>query len=130
MRILKSLSLWISSPLSQIINESFQCGTFPYKMKLAKVLPLFKKGCPITESICRPISLLSVFSKITEKVMYKSVYTFLGKHELLYTLQLCFMVVIPLTMPLLVQLLCFIWFSKKDSVMPTSLFHLKATTTN
>ena len=130
MRLLRSLSLWISSPLSQIINESFQCGTFPYTMKLAKVLPLFKKGCPITASNYSPISLLSGFSKITEKVMYKSVYTFLGKHEILYTLQLCFMVVIPLTMSLLVQLMCFIGFSKKDSVMATSLFHHKATKTN
>ena len=87
MKILKSLSSLISSPLSQIINESFQCGTFPDKMKLAKVVPLLKKGCPLTASNFRPISLLSVFSKITEKVMYKRLYTFLGKHEILYNLQ-------------------------------------------
>ena len=43
MKILKSLSSLISSPLSQIINESFQSGVFPEKLKLAKVIPLFKK---------------------------------------------------------------------------------------
>ena len=90
MKILKSLSSLISSPLSQIINESFQCGTIPDKMKLAKVVPLFKKGCPLTASNFRPISLLSVFSKITEKVMYKRLYTFLEKHEILYNLQFGF----------------------------------------
>ena len=90
MKILKCLSPLISSPLSQIINESFQGGIFPGKMKLAKVIPLFKKGCPLTASNYRPISLLSVFSKITEKVMYERLYKFLEKHEILYTLQFGF----------------------------------------
>ena len=59
MKILKTFSPLISSPLSQIINESFQCGIFPDKMKLAKVIPLFKKDCPLTAFNYRPISLLS-----------------------------------------------------------------------
>ena len=66
MKILKFLSPVISSPLSLIINESFQSGVIPEKMKLAKVITLFKKGCPLTATNYRPISLLSVFSKITE----------------------------------------------------------------
>ena len=90
MKVLKCLSPLISSPLSQIINESFQSGIFPDKMKLAKVIPLFKKGCPLTASNYRSISLLSVFSKITEKVMYERLYKFLEKHEILYTLQFGF----------------------------------------
>ena len=45
MKILKSLSPLISSPLSQIINDSFQSGMFSDKMKLPKVIPLFKEGC-------------------------------------------------------------------------------------
>ena len=69
-KLLKILSLHICSPLSDIINDSFQSGTFPEKLQLAKVIPLFKKGCPLTASNYRPISLLSVFSKIIEKVMY------------------------------------------------------------
>ena len=71
MKILKSLSPLISPPLSQIINESFKSGIFPHKMKSAKVIPHFKKSCPLTASNYRPFSLLSVFSKITEKVMYE-----------------------------------------------------------
>jgi len=46
----------ISAPLSIILNESFQLGVFPDKLKLAKVIPLFKKD-------------FSDFSKIAEKVM-------------------------------------------------------------
>ena len=61
-KLLKILSPHISSPLSQIINASFHSGVFPEKMQHAKVIPLFKKGCPLTVSNYRPISLLSVFS--------------------------------------------------------------------
>ena len=90
MRILKILSPLIFTPLSHIINESFQSGIFPEKMKLAKVIPLFKKGCSLTVSNYRPISLLSVFSKITEKIMYQRLYNFLTKYEILYNLQFGF----------------------------------------
>ena len=89
-KLLKIISPYISSPLSQIINESFQSGIFPEKMQHAKVIPLFKKGCPETVSNYRPISLLSVFSKITEKLMYKRLYHFLNVHEILYNLQFGF----------------------------------------
>ena len=90
MKILKSLSSLISIPLSQIINESFKSGVFPDKLKLAKVIPLFKKACLLTASNYRPISLLSIFSKITEKVMYERLYKFLTKYEILYALQFGF----------------------------------------
>ena len=86
-KLLKILSLHICSPLSDIINDSFQSGTFPEKLQLAKVILLFKKGCPLTASNYRPISLLSVFSKIIEKVMYKRLYDFLELHTILYNFQ-------------------------------------------
>ena len=90
MKLFKILSPYVSSPLSLIINESFQTGVFPTKMKQAKVIPLFKKGCSVTSSNYRPISLLSVFSKIIEKLMYKRLYNFLELHEVLYNLQFGF----------------------------------------
>ena len=89
-KLLKILSLHICSPLSAIINNSFQSGTFPEKLQLAKVIPLFKKGCSLTASNYRPISLLSVFIKIIEKVMYKRLYDFLELHNILYNFQFGF----------------------------------------
>ena len=59
-------------------------------MQQAKVIPLFKKGCPLTASSYRPISLLSVFSKIAEKLMYQQLYDFLEEHKILYYLQFGF----------------------------------------
>ena len=70
--------------------NQFNLGVFPDKMKLAKVIPMFKKGCPLIASNYRPISLPSVFSKITEKVMYERLYKFLEKRETLYNLQFGF----------------------------------------
>ena len=51
---------------------------------------MFKKGCVVTTSNYRPISLLSVFSKITEKIMYKCLYNFLELHNVLYSMQFGF----------------------------------------
>ena len=80
-KLLKILSSHISAPLCLIINESFLSGIFPDRMQLAKVIRLFKNECPMIVSNYRPISLLSVFSKISEKLIYKHLYNFLEVHK-------------------------------------------------
>ena len=54
------------------------------------MISLFKKGNPELPSNYRPISLLSIFSKIFEKLMYKRLYRFLEVHKALYSLQFGF----------------------------------------
>ncbi|ELT96860.1 hypothetical protein CAPTEDRAFT_120937, partial [Capitella teleta] len=49
------------SPLLHILNLSFSEGTVPCKMKIARVVPVFKKGSPKEMCDYRPISLLPVF---------------------------------------------------------------------
>ena len=88
--LLKILSRIISLPLSLIINHSFETGIFPNKMKTGKVTPLHKKDATDNPSNYRPISVLSVFSKIFEKLMYKRLYQFLDTFEVLYPLQFGF----------------------------------------
>ena len=68
--LLKILSEYIAVPLCDIINDSFFSGVFPDLMKLAKVIPLYKTSSPETPNNYRPISLLSVFSKIIKKLMH------------------------------------------------------------
>ena len=65
-------------------------GIFPDMMKLANVIPLYKKNSPEVLSNYRPISLLSVFSKIVEKLMHKRLYSFLEKYDILHSLQFGF----------------------------------------
>ena len=58
----------IACPLSIIINQSLCTGIFPKKLKRAKVIPLYKKDDEKSFGNYRPISLLSSFSKIFEKL--------------------------------------------------------------
>ena len=89
-KILKVLDLPISNDLSILINESFETGIFPEKLKIAKVIPIFKKGLTSRKSNYRPISLLSVFSKLFAKLMHKRLYRFLEICEILCCMQFGF----------------------------------------
>ena len=62
----RSISV-IAEPLCNIINFAFAKGIFPDSLKVAKVIPVFKKGNRSLLTNYRPISVLSVFSKIFEK---------------------------------------------------------------
>ena len=77
-------------PLTYIINMSFMEGVFPSELKLAKVIPIFKSGDSTKMSNYRPISILSFFSKIFEKLMYNIVNNFLYKNEVIYKYQFGF----------------------------------------
>jgi len=68
MFLLKQCSYQIYIPLSHIFNLSFSTGKFPSKMKTAKVIPIHKGGDTSSPDNYRPISLLSSFSKILEKI--------------------------------------------------------------
>ena len=89
-KLLKIVGCSISPLLALLINQSFQSGIYPDKFKIAKVISLFKKGNPELPSNYRPISLLSIFSKIFEKLVYKRIYSFLEVHNILYSLQFGF----------------------------------------
>ena len=88
--LLKILNNNISLCLSKIINDSFLHGIFPDKLKIAKVTPIFKKGSRTDKSNYRPISVLSIFSKIFEKLVYKRVYNYLEYRNILNEFQFGF----------------------------------------
>ena len=64
--------------------EYFQQGIFPDSLKIAKVTPIFKPGDKENVSNYRPISILPVFSKNFERIMYNRVYNHLDSKGLLY----------------------------------------------
>ena len=88
--ILKNCADVLSFPISYLVNLSFTTGEFPNLCKIAKGIPLFKKGDPLDCCNYRPISLLSTFSKIFEKCVYKRVYSFLEKNNLIFKRQFGF----------------------------------------
>jgi len=69
--------------LSQIINSSLTHGTFPDLLKTARVIPIHKSGSRSDVANYRPISLLSVFSKIFEKVMYARLSSFFTANNII-----------------------------------------------
>ena len=79
--ILRSAKHIISQPLSVLLNKSLEYGIYPTKLKLAKVIPIYKNHDPSDPSNYRPISLLSVFNRIFEKIMYYRLKSFLEKKE-------------------------------------------------
>ena len=75
----KKFKMFFSYWLSELANLSFETGLFPDVLKIAKVNPLHKKDSKTDYRNYRPISLLSVVSKIFEKLIYKRIYFYLEK---------------------------------------------------
>jgi hypothetical protein len=69
-QILKTIAHFINSPLSDIFNKSMPSGAFPTRSKHAIVRLLLKKGDKENVANYRPISLLTSFSKVLEKMIY------------------------------------------------------------
>ena len=85
--ILKVAKCFVSQPLMEIVNTSILEGTFPKKLKLAKVVPVFKSGEDTDPNNYRPISLLSTFNRIFERLMYKRLKSFFEINGLFYESQ-------------------------------------------
>ena len=73
----------ISAILAHIFNISFRSGVLPKQFKIAKVVPISKGGDETNPNNYRPISLLSVFSKIHERIAASELKFFLLDNEII-----------------------------------------------
>ena len=87
---IKYTSEIIAIPLRYICQLSLIEGCFPNELKIAKIIPLYINGEKSQFNNYRPISLLPLFSKILERLVYDRLYAFLGKYRMLYSLQFGF----------------------------------------
>ena len=85
--LMKNICPLILSPITLIFNQSLSTGIFPDRLKIAKIIPLFKKEDPHKLDNYRPISLLPAFSKIFEKAVFIQLYEYFNKNNLLYKSQ-------------------------------------------
>ena len=80
--ILKCASSTLSYVL-RIFKASINCGNYPSKLKHAKVIPIYKDGDEIDPNNYRPISLLSNFNRIFERLMCVRLKFYLSKTDIL-----------------------------------------------
>ena len=84
---IKVIKYELAKPLTLITNQVLSSGIFPDKLKIAKVIPIFKKGDDTDVNNYIPISLLPAISKIIEKVIYNQTYNYFDQNKILYAHQ-------------------------------------------
>ena len=86
-KLLKLIKDDISTSLTLVINQSLLSGIFPDQLKIAKVIPIYKKDDPAVFGNYRPISILPAISKIFEKVMFNQLHAHFEVNKLYYNSQ-------------------------------------------
>ena len=88
--IIKDNAPILASPIISLFNQSIQQAKFPNTLKLAKIVPIYKKGSKSDMNNYRPISILNIFSKIFEKLMKRYLTEFLENNRILSPCQFGF----------------------------------------
>ena len=73
--------------LAKIYNWGIENGKYPDDLGIAKVIALYKKGVKFDPNNYRPISLLSLFDKIFEKILCRRLISFLEQNKILHCYQ-------------------------------------------
>lgn len=89
--LLKHVKHEISPCLCLLVNYTFHTGTFPDKLKCAKVTPIYKKDNENLLENYRPVSVLTSISKVFEKIMHRQLQDYMLKSNLLYKSQYGFL---------------------------------------
>ena len=89
-KIIKNNIHLLVIPLRSLINQSLREGIFPKILKSASITPLYKKGSKHNLGNYRPISQLSVMSKIFEKVVKNRLMDYLNTNNILHQNQFGF----------------------------------------
>ena len=74
----------IDVPLHHIITLSVMQNRFPECWKLSKVIPLHKKESQTEAKNYRPVTLLSPFSKVLEKIVYEQLYHYFKVNKIFH----------------------------------------------
>ena len=80
----------LTSYLANLFNKCFNQDIFPFDFKIAYVIPISKTLSPKSLDEFCPISLLSVFSKLFEKILEKKMSKFIAKKNILTPFQFGF----------------------------------------
>ena len=82
-KIIKIIAKEISKPLTHIFNLSFSYGIIPDNLKVELITSIFKCNEDNKFENYRPISVLTCFSKLLEKLVVKRLKQFIDKNNIL-----------------------------------------------
>ena len=88
--IIKTVKDSIKTPLAHICNLSFDSGIFPVELKIAKLCLCLSLEMKYIFTNYRPASVLPVFSKIMERLMYDQLISYMLKNYILFEYQFGF----------------------------------------
>lgn len=88
--VLRNAAPELATPLARLFQLCFDKGHMPSMWKVANVIPCYKKGDKHVPSNYRPISLLSMLSKVMERLIYDAMWNHLDTHQLLSNRQFGF----------------------------------------
>ena len=89
-KVLKAIKDDIIAPLTHLCNTSLITGKVPNELKIAKVIPIHKKGKLNELGNYRPVSVLPAFSNVYERLVYNRIFKFIDDHNILYNQQFGF----------------------------------------
>ena len=78
-KIVKLANKKICNDLANCINECIKQNKFPSELKIADIIPIFKKEDPLDKTNYRPISILPTVSKIFERILFNQLQRFSNK---------------------------------------------------
>ena len=81
--VIKKPAHLLSNILANLYNSCIRQGMFPSIFKIGKVTPIHKKDNKESIENYRPVSILPIFGKIFEKIIYKRLYTFFTANDIL-----------------------------------------------
>ena len=89
-KVIKKSSNCISPILAKYFTNLMEKGIFPDELKLGKISPIYKKENEQLIENYRPVSILPIFGKIFEKVIYSRLYNFFLSQNILHPNQFGF----------------------------------------
>ena len=90
LKLIQFCKLEFSKILSNLNNSAMLDGIFPDNQKVAKITPVFKAGDSYSVTNYRPISILTIFSKIFEKVICSRLENYLETNNIVHKNQFGF----------------------------------------
>ena len=80
-KVIQLCPIIFADNLSKIYNHIIEICDYPSELKIAKVIALIKKGDKFKPNNYRPISLLSCFNKLFERLLCKRLVKFLERKK-------------------------------------------------